>query len=303
MSTPRDHHFLPVFYLKRWVSVFDRKLSEYTIKHGRFISKRIGPRATGYETDLYSFPELPQDASQYLERVVFQASDNRASIALARHLKMEMDPWPATLRSAWSEFIMSMILRHPDVMKELRVAAKSLWDKGSGATQRGYEAIRKPTDPETFEEYMAEVDPLIEVKARLNMIIRALNNAIIGTHLNQMKWAVVDVTASPNVLLTSDRPVIIYRLRDPDGSLFLPISPIKLFVAANEQKTIDQLANSSPSDIVKKANELVVQRARRYVFSRDTRQEEFIKKNMSTNMEATPLFPNLDRSDDDQLSA
>jgi hypothetical protein len=131
------------------------------------------------------------------------------------------------------------------------------------------------------------------------MIIRALNNVVIGTHLNQMKWAVVDVTASPQVLLTSDRPVTLFRLRDPDGSLFLPISPIKLFIAANEQKAIDQLAKSTPNDIVKKANELVVQHGRRYVFSRDRRQEDYIKKNMSTKMEATPLFPGLDRSDDD----
>jgi hypothetical protein len=187
MSVPRDHHFLPVFYLRQWASYTDGKLIEYTIKHNEFIAKRVGPRGTGFESDLYSFPELPEDAAQYLESVILQDSDNKASVALQQHLRMSSDPWDAKIRSAWSRFLLGLILRHPDVMKELRVAAKSLWDKGHDETQRGYEAIRKPSDPATFEEYMVAHDSNIEIKARLNMIIRAFDNPQIGTHINGMK--------------------------------------------------------------------------------------------------------------------
>jgi hypothetical protein len=58
MSTPRDLHFIPVFYLKRWANL-SGKLVEYTIKHDKLIAKLVGPRSTGYETDLYAFNELP----------------------------------------------------------------------------------------------------------------------------------------------------------------------------------------------------------------------------------------------------
>lgn len=190
---------------------------------------------------------------------------------------------------------MGMLLRHPDVMKELRTAAKSLWDKSSDATQKGYEAIRMPDDPATFEEKMATVDPLVEFKVRLNMIIRALNNPVIGNHINGMKWVVVDVTASPQILLTSDRPVTIYNLREPEGNLFLPISPTKLFVAANNEATLSGLSRQTQRAIVEKSNELVVTRARRYVYSRDKYNEPYIRRHMSTKLEPTPLFPNLDR--------
>jgi hypothetical protein len=57
MSIPRDHHFIPAFYLRQWCD-HTVKLIEYTIKHGKLISKPVGPNATGYEFDLYAFPEL-----------------------------------------------------------------------------------------------------------------------------------------------------------------------------------------------------------------------------------------------------
>ena len=67
MSIPRDHHFIPAFYLRQWCD-HTGKLIEYTIKHGKLISKPVGPNATGYEFDLYAFPELPLDQSQFINK-------------------------------------------------------------------------------------------------------------------------------------------------------------------------------------------------------------------------------------------
>jgi hypothetical protein len=58
MSAPRDHHFIPVFFLKKWAGV-NGKVVEYSIKYGKLIAKPVGPRSTGYEFDLYAFNELP----------------------------------------------------------------------------------------------------------------------------------------------------------------------------------------------------------------------------------------------------
>jgi hypothetical protein len=60
MNAPRDHHFIPVFYLSQWAGS-DGKLIEFTRKYDKLIPKSVGPRSTGYETDLYQFPDLPQD--------------------------------------------------------------------------------------------------------------------------------------------------------------------------------------------------------------------------------------------------
>jgi hypothetical protein len=81
MSYPLKHHFIPAFFLAQWTEA-DEKLIEYTIKHGKLIAKPVGPHATGYEPQLYSFPELPPEAAQFLEQVFFDYADRVASDAL-----------------------------------------------------------------------------------------------------------------------------------------------------------------------------------------------------------------------------
>jgi hypothetical protein len=296
MSIPYKHHFVPVCYLQHWCSSKDGKLYEFSIKHGNFISKRVGPRRTGFEENLYSFPELPTDAAQHLESKFLQLVDSDAAKALKQHLEMTLELRPAKLVTAWSRFLISLLLRHPDVMTEFRAAAKSLWLKGGGEAQGNYEKIRRPGDPETFQEYVAKIDPLIEIMMRLNVIISAFDNERIGNHLNSMKWAVADVTASPYTLMTCDRPLVLSNLGDAkNGSLFLPISPRKLFVAANTEQVLSEFSKGNPSQIVERVNRIIVERARLYVYAREDWQKDFIKKTMSTKMEPTPLFEDLDR--------
>jgi hypothetical protein len=126
MSYPLKHHFIPAFFLAQWADA-DEKLIEYTIKHGKLIAKPVGPRATGYEPQLYSFPGLPPEAAHFLEQVFFDYADRVASEALKNHLAKTPMPWTTELISAWSRFVIALHLRHPDAMPEFREAAKSIW--------------------------------------------------------------------------------------------------------------------------------------------------------------------------------
>lgn len=247
MNTPRDHHFIPAFYLKQWAGP-NGELIEYARKGGKLIAKPVGPRATGFERDLYAFPELPPDDAQFIERVFFAYADQKASDALDRHLGFASFPWTSELISAWSRFVLGIHLRHPDAMPELRAAARSIWDASGDDYQARYEAIRKPGYPSTFDELLQQRDPLIPVKMCVNLIIKALDNDIVGTHLNQMKWATIDLSTSPTPLLTSDRPVEIFNLKEPNGVLSIPISPTKMFVAANEDATFARLRAAAPAE-------------------------------------------------------
>src|ERR1700730_3929286 len=53
MSEPRDHHYVPVFYLSRWADA-DGTLSVYAREGGRIVVSRRNPRSTGFERELYS---------------------------------------------------------------------------------------------------------------------------------------------------------------------------------------------------------------------------------------------------------
>jgi hypothetical protein len=108
-----------------------------------------------------------------------------------------------------------------------------------------------------------------------------------------MAWGVIDVSASSHHLLTSDRPVILSKLKEPAGSITTPISPTKLFLAVNDMRWLDYLRRRRSRDIVGPINKQTVERARRYVWAQDSSQEAFIGKHMGKKLEPLPLFPNL----------
>lgn len=291
-NAPRDHHFIPVFYLKQWTNPASKKVIEYSTKHGRFVAKPVGPRATGFERDLYSFPELPPDLAQYIEAEFFMFADDKAAIALQKHLRGETGGWTNELISAWSRFLIGMHLRHPDAIKELRPAALRIWKNSEPKFQEQYQAIRKPEDPPTFDEKLETLDPLIAIKMQANLIIKTLDNEIIGEHINKLRWAVINVPG-PHTLLTSDRPLVIYRLANPEGYVALAISPNKLFIGANAEGTIEGLNRVSARVVMRRINIFTVSRARRYAYSMDRWQDRFVFNRMSTDLEPTPLFPGI----------
>lgn len=292
MTAPIDHHFIPAFFLAQWADDTG-KLVEYTIKHGKLIAKPVGPRATGYEAHLYSFPELPPDAAQFLEAVFFNYADRVAANALRNHLSAAPAPWTTELISAWSRFVIALHLRHPDAMPELRAAANSVWDGSGTAYQAQYEAIKKPEDPATFDEYLATHDPLTATKVHVNMIVKVFDNEILGKHLNNMTWGVIDVGKSVDRFLLSDRAVVFANLNNADGVAYLPISPTKIFVAVNTPDRLQRLRALPAREIVHNSNRFIVGRARRFVWAHDQSQSAFIEKHMSQRMEPTPLFPNI----------
>jgi hypothetical protein len=183
--------------------------------------------------------------------------------------------------------------RHPAAMVELRAAALSVWEKSGVAHQAGYEAIRSPNDPETFDSYLLQKDPLANVKMQVSLIVRSFDNITLGNHFNKMHWVILNTRRPSLPFLTSDRPVTISNLGKPDGYVSIPIHPRVLFVAVNEQRTADYLLAMPHRELIQRSNKAVVERSRLYVYAPDTRQERFVANHMSKAMEPLPLFPNL----------
>lgn len=293
MSEPHDHHFIPAFYLSRWVGE-DGKLVEFTRKHNKLIAKPVGPRSTGFDVDLYEAKDLPPEQRQYLENVWFQYLDRTANESLKIHMG-EATQWTNELVNAWSRFVFGIHFRHPHAMPELRAAAKAIWTESGSRFQDDWEEIKKPEHPKTFDEYLASVDPFTAAKMQVNLIIKTFDNEELVGHMNQMVWGVIDVSMAAERLVTSDRPVCIHNLKKPDGVIFLPISPTKLFVAAEERASLDMVAAQKPIDLARGVNTFVIGRARLYVWAADEALQTLVEAKMSTDMEPLPLFPNIDK--------
>src|SRR3984957_16543181 len=90
----------------------------------------------------------------------------------------------------------------------------------------------------TFEEYWA--DQLSETTARIwiQATQRNIDSKKLGQYINDLYWRVIEIHGS-FTLMTCDRPIVMTNGLDrPDGHLALPISPEKLFVAANNPQAV-----------------------------------------------------------------
>src|SRR6266702_584623 len=114
MSVPVKHHHLPVFYLKRWTGE-DGQLCQFSRPHQEIVSHRRYPAQTGYVERLYELPGLPPAEAQRIEQGFMQRVDSLAAQALAMLENDESRITPnSKLRSAWSRFIMSLLMRTPE---------------------------------------------------------------------------------------------------------------------------------------------------------------------------------------------
>jgi hypothetical protein len=67
MSKEGKHHYVPSFYLGKWATPPDKKLSEFSRPRERLNAKRVHPDGTGYEHGLYSVSDYPEGQVQYIE--------------------------------------------------------------------------------------------------------------------------------------------------------------------------------------------------------------------------------------------
>jgi hypothetical protein len=287
MGEPHRHHFIPAFYLKHWAAA-GGKLVEFTKYNGKLVPRHRGPEKTGYEENLYTFPDLPPAFAADIETKMLKQHDESASKALEKFLSGDRCPLTNDMRSDWARFLVGLRLRHPDAMPEVKAGIKRVWDNSAGEIQESYERNKKADHPSTFDEFLHQQDATYFSRIQQSFIASAFDNEFLGNVVVNMLWGVMDVSDADNDLLTSDWPV---ELAFQRGILSLPISPTKIFVAANTRPLLQSILRGNPSEVVKSVNIATVSQARRHVWSGNDRQRRFIENRMSRQMVPQPLFP------------
>jgi hypothetical protein len=282
---PTKHHYIPVFYLKRWAGP-DGKLCEFSRPFKAVTPLRRAPSGTGFADRLYELRAFPPALAQQVEQKFFKAVDTRASDALAL---MEREgnsaAWSVDLRSAWSRFIVSLLTRCPEDLEVFRKRWSATVDRVDPRVEEEYAALRGPDDPPTMADYIAAEPAEIKEKSLFEAFMRLMDNPKIGRQLNPMHWRVLDLPPDGgHELLTSDRPVVHTNgLRAKGGHLALPIGPRKLFLAAIEISTVEAICRSDPRALTKEMNTLVTESAARFVYGTDDAQLRFVSNRMSRN--------------------
>ncbi len=280
------HHYIPVFYLKQWADANGRLL-KFSRPYGETVKHELtSPKKTGYERGLYRVPNLPEDLAEIVEREFMTKMDDLASEVLREFIANVLHGWTLARKEAWSRFIVGLTLRNPENLDRLKAALQCYVDENYDKWRREYEATKKP-DARLF----GEIDALEPVKATLITLARSINNKSLLDKISGLQWGMVDVAGTKYRLVTSDRPVVrTDGLNKPDSHLAVPLSPTRLFIATNNQRTTTKFQSIPPRDLVMAMNKRVVRNALKYVWDTDLTNERLIKGQLSADAHTDPKF-------------
>ena len=282
-QTSKKHHYVPAFYLKRWCNE-DGKLFEFSRPHKEVKAKKVSPQHTGFEYKLYELRGVEDALAQQVEDGFFKTLDTLASQALDLIDRYGNDAkWTDELRSAWTRFILSLLLRSPEDVASLRLYWPEDFAKTNEESEARYQAAKKEGDPETFSEFLRSLPQGVAEKGQFKIYLSLIDNPEIGRKINGMFWRIIEVSKSNFSLMTSDRPIIkSSNLISPGSHIALPIGPSKLFVASHDSAWIKSIQSVNADVLVKECNLIVVASAARFVYSCDESQSKFVAKRFST---------------------
>jgi Protein of unknown function (DUF4238) len=282
------HHFIPVFYSSGWAGD-DGRLCEYSRPYNTVKPRRTHPEGTGYIRGLYTVPKNDPGVAEYIEQQFFRVTDNAAANVLRRMRSGDGITWNADSRSAWSRFVISLMMRNPEYVARMAAEVVGFFDPNSHDLNEKYREIRRQHDPETYEEYIAKTGhPAGRASAIAMQTI--IDSPRMGGHLNQMRWSIVTFKNERYPLLTSDRPIIMTNgLVMSRDHLAIPIGPRALFLATNTEES-ERIIRSIPAHtLMMQINDRVASQARRYVYGIDDQQLRFIANRFGKKLPSTPL--------------
>lgn len=291
MNEPIDHHYIPVFYLSRWVGT-DGHVCRFSRPNGAEVkAKRVVPKGTGFEPKLYETRGLPPERAQTMEKDFLAKLDSEAAKAMELlESGLPEEAWNSESRTSWSRFMLTQMLRAPEDVAQLKSSVEEEWGKALPELEEGYAAQRSKDDPATFREYLQKQNPAEADEFAFSIARMLMNHSDICQLFDKMHWLVLDVPKEAFPLLTSDRPIwMTPTLTEDNAFITMPIGPKKLFTAVVKPATQRTLKARRRSDLVKVVNKLTVQHAVKYVYGLSDSMLPFIQKHMATKRHSTLL--------------
>lgn len=281
MSVPKNHHYLPIFFVQRWAAE-DGKVTEYRRPHDKLVTKQKHPAATGYKVELYANQNKTDPAErQALELNFMQKVDDQAANALAYLEAHGNKPKDPLLRSAWSRYLMSLLHRSPERVSYLTKRIETFDDKQlNEELKEKYAAIRQPDNPATYEEWLEAHDSLTP-DLRVQLIRDLIDSEAVGNNLNEMRWCVHNVDHSHFGFLTGDLPLMMSEGLGPTRSfIVLAISPERLFIASHDQAIIDRFRSRSANALQRVVNNACARQSQHVIIAHDDAQSAFVDKRL-----------------------
>jgi len=227
---------------------------------------------------------LAHEHAEVIERSFFTKVDDQAAVALQKLLKGDLT-WSFELREWWTLFVLSMLMRTPETVADVLTSITRCLPEEWARAQKQWEIDHPGEGP------LGEYNATVAKQYGLIALRRFIANDAIGRLILNMVSGLMDLSNTPFRLVTSDRPIVMTNgLGYIDSHLAMPLSPTKLFVAANTQETMNSLRRMNPHEIANACNITTVRRAVKYVWAHDHTHSELISSLMSRDAGDPSMF-------------
>jgi hypothetical protein len=270
VSDPKDHHFLPVFLLKRWAAAgAGGELVRYYRPRREVRARNASPTAAAKVTGLYALQGYPPEMRNIIEREFMgPVVDDPAARALEAMLAAPAGGvLPVELRIGWARFIVSLWFRTPAALENVLAESASALRAALESNPEEYEAAQGENDPATFVEFVETRLPATFTDMGLNILPELIAHEGFVRDVARMNWRIVPFPQPAEDLLIGDVPI--FRsdgLASPRCLIALQVSPRHLFVAAYDPDRHVQLLAPGPEFMAQSHNEWHAASARREVF-------------------------------------
>lgn len=290
----QKHHYIPEFYLKQWAGA-DGRLVEFCRRHQKgkniVVARHTYPGGTGYQRGLYSIKGVPDDIKDVLENKFLGVADGQAATSLVQMVGDKHVPTGGG-KAAWIRFVLSLMHRTPEgVTRSFDAIKKHYQEHNLEEARARYAAERRPTDPDTLEEFLEIMAPRAVSQANATHLLNVIQSPKVGNAIMRMYWFVVTMEGLRHPLLTSDRPIVMTNgLGQSTSHVVLPISPQHIFVAAASDDEVAKLKELSRGGVMaKNLNDRVARQARKFVYATDPSQLRFVENRLGEKMVWSPF--------------
>jgi hypothetical protein len=316
LGEPLNHHYIPRFYLAAWRGK-DGRITYYKVENRRVVVDRISTKGTGYEQGLYTFEAGPQDLTRLIEqnsasggaslealkeilqryldsgmkdsdfRQLFEtrfasAIDDAASKVLSKIRAAGVSALTHEERLAWTQFVMSLPLRNPAAVADIKESARNSMVNDVEERFRN-EFGGKIDDDDTgllLKRLLSADETFQHISADhgLQVIEGIIRDPDYQSEIESLTWWTIDFSAANYTALTSDRPYLRTRpLQDPSYWFYLPLGPTLGFFGSRDPKIRDVMSSKGLNFLIKSMNHFVVRFADKYVYGVDTSHLRFVE--------------------------
>lgn len=273
----RNHHYIPIFYLKKWADKDTGKIKKYSIPYDMIKERSVFPSGTSFEKDLYSRSNLPKGLQDSLETSFLQKIDDDAA-KVHEKLINNIIPKSDEDRSDWVRFIFSIVHRTPERIK----ITSQKYNEYMGHLKNFIENSDKISQ-DIKDKMLIKLPKMVDES--FNHLITILHNPErSGNLLINQEWKVLEFSCDS--IITSDHPIVIGMYNghlDFRGVMLMAISPKHLFLSSQNTRILNEMEKTKDY-IARKYNKIVCMKAATEVYAsfdfvKDIRHIDFIFKN------------------------